>query len=112
MVVGVRHARSDSQSVHDPIHKIVDTFTRLAEIPRYSRMVPLAEITDPNNDFNPMLRRLTSVPPRRHALDRDPTRASLGQVPTAEPDDVERSSSKLTLRRRPEDSRSQHSMLG
>ena len=26
------------------IHKIVDVFTRLAELPRYSRMVPLAEI--------------------------------------------------------------------
>ncbi len=34
------------------IHKIVDTFTRLAEIPRYSRMVSLAEIGDPKSDFN------------------------------------------------------------
>ena len=34
------------------IHKIVDSFTRQAEIPRYSRMVPLAEISDPKNDFN------------------------------------------------------------
>ena len=34
------------------IHKIVDTFTRLAEIERYSRMVPLAEIADPKNDYN------------------------------------------------------------
>jgi type I restriction enzyme M protein len=34
------------------IHKIVDTFTRFAEIPRYSRMVPLAEISDAKNDFN------------------------------------------------------------
>lgn len=34
------------------IHKIVDAFTRQAEIPRYSRMVPLAEISDPKNDFN------------------------------------------------------------
>ncbi len=34
------------------IHKIVDTFTRQAEIPKYSRMVPLAEISDPKNDFN------------------------------------------------------------
>jgi len=34
------------------IHKIVDTFTRLAEIPRYSRMVSLTEISDPKNDFN------------------------------------------------------------
>ena len=34
------------------IHKIVDTFTRQAEIPRYSRMVSLAEISDAKNDFN------------------------------------------------------------
>jgi type I restriction enzyme M protein len=34
------------------IHRIVDTFTRQAEVPRYSRMVPLAEIGDPKNDFN------------------------------------------------------------
>ena len=34
------------------IHKIVDTFTRQIEVPRYSRMVPLAEISDPKNDFN------------------------------------------------------------
>ncbi len=34
------------------IHKIVDAFTRLAEIDKFSRMVPLAEISDPKNDFN------------------------------------------------------------
>jgi len=34
------------------IHRIVDTFTRLAEIPRYSRMVSLSEIGDAKNDFN------------------------------------------------------------
>lgn len=34
------------------IHKIVDAFTRLAEIPRYSRMVSLTEISDAKNDFN------------------------------------------------------------
>jgi type I restriction enzyme M protein len=32
------------------IHKIVDTFTRLLETPKYSRMVPLAEVEA--NDFN------------------------------------------------------------
>jgi type I restriction enzyme M protein len=32
------------------IHKIVDTFTRLTEVPKYSRMVPLAEIE--SNDYN------------------------------------------------------------
>jgi type I restriction enzyme M protein len=34
------------------IHRIVDTFTRLAEIPRYSRMVSIAEIGDPKNNYN------------------------------------------------------------
>ncbi len=35
------------------IHKIVDTFTRLDETnPRYARMVPIAEIADPKNDYN------------------------------------------------------------
>jgi len=34
------------------IHKIVDAFTRQAEIPRYSRMVSRAEISDPKNGFN------------------------------------------------------------
>ena len=34
------------------IHKIVDTFTRQIDIPRYARMVPLSEIADPKNDFN------------------------------------------------------------
>lgn len=34
------------------IHQIVDVFTKQSEVPRYSRMVPLAEIADPKNDFN------------------------------------------------------------
>jgi type I restriction enzyme M protein len=34
------------------IHKIVDTFNREAEVPRYSRLVRLDEISDPRNDFN------------------------------------------------------------
>lgn len=34
------------------IHKIVDTFTRQIEIPGCSRMVPVAEISDPKNDYN------------------------------------------------------------
>ena len=34
------------------LHKIVDTFTRQADVPRYARMVPLTEIADPKNDFN------------------------------------------------------------
>ncbi len=34
------------------IHKIVDTFTKQAEVPRYSRMVSVTEISDPKNDDN------------------------------------------------------------
>jgi type I restriction enzyme M protein len=34
------------------IHKIVDAFTRQLEIPRFSRMVLLSEISDPKNNFN------------------------------------------------------------
>ena len=34
------------------IHRIVDTFTRLLEVPGYSRMVPLDEISGEKNDFN------------------------------------------------------------
>ena len=34
------------------IHRIVDTFTKQADVPRYARMVPVAEIADPKNDFN------------------------------------------------------------
>jgi type I restriction enzyme M protein len=34
------------------IHRIVDTFAKQADIPRYARMVPFSEISDPKNDFN------------------------------------------------------------
>jgi type I restriction enzyme M protein len=34
------------------IHRIVDTFARLADVPGYARMVPLAEIADPRNGYN------------------------------------------------------------
>ena len=34
------------------IHRMVDSFTRQAEQPGYARLVPLAEIADPRNDFN------------------------------------------------------------
>lgn len=34
------------------IHRIVDTFTRQADTPRYARMVTLAEIADAKNDYN------------------------------------------------------------
>ena len=34
------------------IHRIVDTFTRQVDVPRYARMVPIDEIANPKNDFN------------------------------------------------------------
>ncbi len=34
------------------IHRIVDTFARVAEVPRYSRLVPLDEIADSKNNYN------------------------------------------------------------
>ncbi|MDZ4852273.1 MAG: N-6 DNA methylase [Pirellulaceae bacterium] len=34
------------------IHRIVDTFKKLSEVPRYARMVPVEEIADLKNDFN------------------------------------------------------------
>lgn len=37
---------------HQDIHKIVDIFNRQLEIPKYSRLVSLAEISNPKNDYN------------------------------------------------------------
>ncbi len=37
---------------HQDLHKIVDVFNRQVDLPKYARMVPLAEISDPKNDFN------------------------------------------------------------
>ena len=34
------------------LHRIVDTFSRQVDVPRYARQVPLAEIADAKNDFN------------------------------------------------------------
>jgi type I restriction enzyme M protein len=34
------------------IHKIVDIFNRQVELPRFSLLVPVAEISDPKNDYN------------------------------------------------------------
>jgi len=34
------------------IHKIVDTFNNRIETPKYSRIIPIAEIADPKNDYN------------------------------------------------------------
>ena len=34
------------------LHKIVDTFRKQPDVPRYARMVPFDEISDPKNDYN------------------------------------------------------------
>jgi type I restriction enzyme M protein len=34
------------------IHEIVDAFNNQIEVPRYSRMVPITEISNPKNDYN------------------------------------------------------------
>ncbi|MPZ47337.1 MAG: N-6 DNA methylase [Betaproteobacteria bacterium] len=34
------------------IHRVVDTFKKQADVPRYARMVPFDEIADAKNDFN------------------------------------------------------------
>ena len=53
------------------IHRIVDTFARQTETPRYARMVPLAEIAGPKNDFNLNLPRYidSSAPEDLHDID-------------------------------------------
>ena len=53
------------------IHKIVDVFTRQTESPRYSRMVPVAEIANPANDYNLNIPRYidSSEPEDLHDLD-------------------------------------------
>ena len=53
------------------IHKIVSVFNAQTELPRYSRMVPLAEISDPANDYNLNIPRYidSSEPEDLHDLD-------------------------------------------
>ncbi len=67
------------------IHRIVDTFTKQADLPRYARMVPLAEITDSKNDFNLNLPRYidSSEPEDLH----DITAHLRGGIPARDLDD-------------------------
>ena len=53
------------------IHQIVDVFTKQTEVPRYSRMVPVAEIASPANDYNLNIPRYidSSEPEDLHDLD-------------------------------------------
>jgi len=67
------------------IHRIVDTFRRQADVPRYARLVPLAEIADPRNDFNLNLPRYidSSEPEDLH----DITAHLRGGIPVRDLDD-------------------------
>ena len=53
------------------IHRIVDTFTRQVDVPRYARMVSVEEIADPKNGFNLNLPRYidSSEPDDLHDID-------------------------------------------
>ncbi len=53
------------------IHRIVDVFNKQTELPRYSRMVPMAEIASPANDYNLNIPRYidSSEPEDLHDLD-------------------------------------------
>ncbi|QVM92108.1 type I restriction-modification system subunit M [Pseudomonas entomophila] len=53
------------------VHKIVDTFTRMADVSRYARMVPFDEISDPKNDFNLNLPRYIDSTEREDIQDID-----------------------------------------
>jgi type I restriction enzyme M protein len=70
------------------IHKIVDVFTNLIEQDGYSRMVPLAEISDDKNDFNLNLPRYIDNTETEDIQDID---AHLrGGIPTVDIDGLER----------------------
>ena len=53
------------------IHQIVDVFNRQLELPRYARVVPVAEIANPANDYNLNIPRYidSSEPEDLHNLD-------------------------------------------
>lgn len=53
------------------IHRIVDVFNRRIELPRYSRMIPTAEVASPANDYNLNIPRYvdSSEPEDLHDLD-------------------------------------------
>ena len=70
------------------IHKIVDAFTRQSKIPRYSRMVPLAEISDARTTSTSTCRATSTAPSRRTS--RTSTRHLHGGIPDRDLDALER----------------------
>ena len=49
---GFRKDGSKNRLREQDIHRIVDTFARQVDVPRYARIVPIEEIADPKNEFN------------------------------------------------------------
>lgn len=68
------------------IHRIVDVFMRQTDVPRYARLVPLAEIADARNDYNLNLPRYidSSEPEDLH----DITAHLRGGIPARDLDDA------------------------
>ncbi|MCF7860892.1 type I restriction-modification system subunit M [Candidatus Woesearchaeota archaeon] len=70
------------------LHKIVDVFTKELEIPKYSRMVPITEITDKKNDYNLNIPRYIDSQEEEDLQDID---AHLqGDIPNKDVDDLAR----------------------
>lgn len=68
------------------IHKIVDAFTKMEKVDKFSRMVPLEEIADPKNDFNLNIPRYIDATEKEDIQDID---AHLnGGIPLADIDDM------------------------
>ena len=69
------------------LHKIVDVFNRQYELSRYARMVPVAEIADPTNDYNLNIPRYidSGEPEDLHDLDAHLS----GGIPNRDIDDLE-----------------------
>jgi type I restriction enzyme M protein len=49
---GFRKDGNKNRLREQDIHRIVDTFNRQVDVPRYARLVPVDEIADAKNDFN------------------------------------------------------------
>ena len=49
---GFRKDGNKNRLREQDIHRIVDVFNKQTEVPRYARMVPLAELASPANDYN------------------------------------------------------------
>ncbi|MDO8508935.1 MAG: type I restriction-modification system subunit M [Nanoarchaeota archaeon] len=69
------------------VHKIVDVFTKQTEVPKFSRMVPVSEISDSKNDYNLNIPRYIDSQETEDLQDID---AHLrGDIPNRDVDDLE-----------------------